>query len=51
MILTGVKGCLLAMAIRTDTTSYLSKIKIPVLLLCGEKDKLTPPDVMKEMEG
>jgi 3-oxoadipate enol-lactonase len=45
----GVKGCLLAMAGRTDTTGYLSKIKIPVLLLCGEKDKLTPPNVMKEM--
>jgi pimeloyl-ACP methyl ester carboxylesterase len=45
----GVKGCLLAMAGRTDTTGYLSKIKIPVLLLCGEKDKLTPPDVMKDM--
>ena len=45
----GIKGCLIAMTGRTDTTSYLSKIKIPVLLLCGEKDKLTPPDVMKEM--
>jgi len=45
----GVKGCLLGMAARTDTTGYLSKIKIPVLLLCGEKDKITPPNVMKEM--
>ena len=42
----GVKGCLLAMAGRTDTTSYLSQIKIPVLLLCGEFDQLTSPDVM-----
>jgi 3-oxoadipate enol-lactonase len=46
---TGVKGCLLAMAGRTDTTQYLSEIKIPVLLLCGEKDMLTPPDIMKNM--
>jgi len=46
---TGVKGCLLAMAGRTDTTQYLSKAKIPVLLLCGEKDKLTPPKTMKDM--
>ena len=46
---TGVKGCLLAMAGRTDTTPYLSEIKIPVLLLCGEKDMLTPPDIMKNM--
>ena len=45
----GVKGCLLAMAARTDTTSYLSKITVPVLLICGEEDKLTPPDVMMSM--
>jgi 3-oxoadipate enol-lactonase len=45
----GVKGCLLAMSGRTDTTEYLGKIEIPVLLICGEKDKLTPPDIMKEM--
>jgi 3-oxoadipate enol-lactonase len=47
----GVKGCLLAMAGRTDTTEYLNQIKIPVLLICGEKDKLTPPDIMKAMAG
>jgi 3-oxoadipate enol-lactonase len=45
----GVKACLLAMAARTDTSGYLSKIKIPALLLCGENDALTPPDVMKQM--
>lgn len=45
----GIKGCLLAMAGRTDTTEFLSGIKIPVLLICGEKDKLTPPHVMEEM--
>jgi 3-oxoadipate enol-lactonase len=45
----GLKGCILAMAARTDTTDYLKKISIPVLILCGEMDKLTPPDVMKEM--
>lgn len=47
----GVKGCLLAMAGRTDTTAYLSKIKIPTLLLCGEDDRLTPPDSMEVMAG
>jgi 3-oxoadipate enol-lactonase len=46
---TGLKGCLLAMAARTDTTDYLSQIKIPVLVLCGEEDKLTTPSVMKAM--
>jgi 3-oxoadipate enol-lactonase len=45
----GVKGCLLAMAGRTDTTQSLSKIKIPTLLLCGEEDKLIPADIMKDM--
>lgn len=45
----GVKGCLLAMAGRTDTTSYLQNISIPTLVICGEEDKLTPPDVMKSM--
>jgi 3-oxoadipate enol-lactonase len=45
----GLKACLLAMAARKDTTGYLHKIEIPTLLLCGENDKLTPPDVMKDM--
>ena len=45
----GVKGCLLAMAARTDTSHYLSKINLPVLLMCGELDTLTPPDVMMAM--
>jgi pimeloyl-ACP methyl ester carboxylesterase len=45
----GVKGCLLAMAGRTDTTHYLSKISVPTLIICGEEDKLTPPEVMKQM--
>ena len=47
----GVKGCLLAMAGRTDTTPCLSKIKIPVLILCGEKDNLTTTNVMIEMSN
>ncbi len=45
----GIKGCLLAMAGRTDTTGYLSQIGFPVLMLCGEEDNLTPPDVMMGM--
>lgn len=46
-----VKGCLLAMAGRTDTTGYLEKIKIPVLVICGEKDSLSPPESMRELAG
>lgn len=45
----GVKGCLLAMVGRTDTTDYLSKIKLPTLVIGGSGDKLTPPAVMKQM--
>jgi pimeloyl-ACP methyl ester carboxylesterase len=45
----GVKGCLLAMAGRTDTTGFLKKINLPTLIISGAEDKLTPPDVMKQM--
>ncbi len=45
----GVKGSLLAMIGRNDTTEYLNKIKIPALVLCGEFDALTPPPIMKTM--
>jgi pimeloyl-ACP methyl ester carboxylesterase len=45
----GVKGCLLAMLSRSDTTMNLGKINIPTLLICGEQDTLTPPPVMKDM--
>jgi pimeloyl-ACP methyl ester carboxylesterase len=45
----GVKGCLLAMLSRSDTTINLGKINIPALLICGEQDTLTPPPVMKDM--
>jgi len=45
----GVKGCLLAMAGRTETTENLSKINIPTLVICGNEDKLSPLTVMKPM--
>jgi 3-oxoadipate enol-lactonase len=45
----GVKGGLLAMLSRTDTTTNLGKINIPTLLICGEQDALTPPPVMMDM--
>lgn len=45
----GVKGCLLAMAARTDTSSVLENIQAPTLLIVGEQDTLTPPDVMQAM--
>lgn len=45
----GVKGALIALMSRTDTTSFLHKINIPTLVLCGSFDKLTPPLVMRAM--
>jgi pimeloyl-ACP methyl ester carboxylesterase len=45
----GVKGSLLAMLGRNDTTEYLGKIKIPTLIICGELDALTPPPIMMAM--
>jgi len=45
----GVKGSLLAMLSRSDTTMNLGKINIPTLLICGEQDTLTPPPVMKDI--
>jgi pimeloyl-ACP methyl ester carboxylesterase len=45
----GVKGCLIAIMSRTDTTQFLPNIKIPTLVICGSFDKLTPPSVMRTM--
>ena len=44
----GVKGALIAMLSRGDSTPFLNQIKIPTLHLCGEFDTMTPPDKMKE---
>ncbi len=45
----GMCGALLAMAGRTDTSAALSNLKIPTLILVGENDTLTPPEVSKNM--
>jgi len=45
----GVKGCMIALATRTDTTPFLKKIKIPTLVMSGSFDRLTPPVLMREM--
>jgi len=39
----GVKGTLIALATRTDTTPSLSKIHVPTLILVGDQDAVTPP--------
>ncbi len=45
----GVKGGLIAMLSRTDTTKALKKFKLPTLVLVGKHDALTPPEVMQKM--
>ncbi len=45
----GIKGGLLAMVSRTDTTQSLKEIDIPVLLITSENDKIISPDIMKQM--
>ncbi len=46
-----IAGTLLALASRTDTTSSLSKIKVPTLILVGEKDVTTPPENSQMMHA
>lgn len=45
----GIKGGLLAMISRTDTTQSLKSIVIPTLLIAGEDDKIISPEIMKKM--
>jgi len=45
----GVKGCIIAIMSRTNTTNFLEQITIPTLVICGCFDKLTPPHVMRAM--
>jgi 3-oxoadipate enol-lactonase len=45
----GVKGAMIAIMSRTDTTSFLPNIILPTILICGAFDKLTPPPVMRFM--
>ena len=47
----GIGGALLALAARTDTTTFLPSIAIPTLILVGEHDALTPPSASKAMHS
>lgn len=46
---TGIKGGLLAMLSRTDTTQSLEVTDIPVLLITGEDDQIISSEKMREM--
>lgn len=45
----GVKGAILAMTTRTDTTNAVEESKIPLLFMCGEDDVVTPPEAMRTL--
>lgn len=42
---------LLALSKRKETCSTLCKIKVPVLILVGEEDKITPPEAAQFMQN
>ncbi len=46
-----IAGTLIALAARTDTTGSLGAIKIPTLILVGEKDTVTPPSCAHSMNA
>ena len=46
----GFIGALEAMKLRPDATEELAKISVPTLVLVGEDDALSPPDVARDMQ-
>jgi pimeloyl-ACP methyl ester carboxylesterase len=46
---TAIEGALLTLSARADKTEFLENMNIPVLIIVGEKDKLTPPVLSKAM--
>src|SRR3990172_4558927 len=44
-------SALLTMASRTDTTESLEKIDLPMLVMAGKDDRLTPPEYAKIIYG
>jgi 3-oxoadipate enol-lactonase len=46
----GMCGALLALVSRTETTQSLPKINVPTLILVGEQDKTTPPELSEKMQ-
>jgi len=47
----GLCGTLLALAGRTDTSKFLPMISVPTLILVGDSDKITPPDLSRRMHS
>lgn len=47
----GIAGALRALRERPDSTSLLARIQIPMLVIAGENDQITPAAGMREMAG
>ncbi|RPI14019.1 MAG: alpha/beta hydrolase [Ignavibacteriae bacterium] len=47
----GICTALMTLASRTDTTAFLEQLNIPTLIMVGEDDKLTPPELSKAMHS
>ncbi len=47
----GISGTLLSMAGRTDTTESLNRLHLPVLIMVGDKDTITPPSAAQALRG
>lgn len=45
-----IAGTLLALASRTDTTPSLERIRIPVLIMVGDQDPVTPVEASRAMQ-
>jgi pimeloyl-ACP methyl ester carboxylesterase len=45
----GIVGALRALRERPDSTLLLSKISVPVMVVAGDADQITPAAVMREM--
>lgn len=46
-----IMSALLTMAARTDTTDSLEKFDLPLLIIVGKEDRLTPPEYSKIIYG
>jgi 3-oxoadipate enol-lactonase len=47
----GIRGTLLALSCRTDTTDSLDLIRVPTLIMVGETDKVCPPKLSELMDS
>jgi pimeloyl-ACP methyl ester carboxylesterase len=43
----GIAAALRGMAQRSDVTAKLGSFDVPALVVCGQQDKISPPDEMR----